>query len=120
MRRQLAILISVTFSAVTASAQQQTPEQHDSGAPTTSQSPAIDRPSAPTLPEAKRPRPETHGQAANFEDRWSAQREIPDRLPEAMMPDVNPSNIDQAAKPPLDQGNENWDPPPIAAPTTQR
>ena len=56
--------------------------------------------------------PETTGQAPNFEDRWSAQREAPDRLPTA--------TTAQAPRPPLDQGNGNWDPPPINAPTTQR
>jgi hypothetical protein len=81
MRKQLAILASsaLLISVGTASAQKQTPQQYDkSGAPS-------------GLPEAKSPAPdatgapvsETTGQAPKFEDRWSAQRDTPDRPPAA-------------------------------------
>jgi hypothetical protein len=94
MRKQLAILASsaLLISVGTASAQKQTPQQYDkSGAPSGLQSTTSDKPSAVTLPEAKSPAPdatgapvsETTGQAPKFEDRWSAQRDTPDRPPAA-------------------------------------
>jgi hypothetical protein len=60
--------------------------------------------------------PETTGQAATFEDRWSAQRETPARPPATT--DQAPQLKD--AQPMLDQGNSSWSSPPVTAPTTQR
>jgi hypothetical protein len=64
--------------------------------------------------------PETTGQAPSFEDRWAAQREIPDRPPAATKPDANassPGTTGQAPREaPADPGNGNWVPP--AAPST--
>ena len=109
LRKQLLILASFALiinSGVTL-AQPETPQQDDSG--------------APSGLRANTGAPETTGQAPNFEDRWSAQRETPDRLPTATLPGAGaPRTTDQAPRPLLDQGNGNWDPPPINAPTTQR
>jgi hypothetical protein len=112
LRKQLIILGSAALiiSFGLALAQQKTPLQNDKfGAP----SGITETP--PYTPDAKSP--ET-GQAANFEDRWSAQRETPDRLPTARIPGpAAPRTSDPAA---LDQGNGNWDPPAVSAPSTQR
>jgi hypothetical protein len=94
MRKQLVILASsaLLISVGTASAQKQTPQLYDkSGAPSGLQSTTPDKLPAVTLPEAKTPAPEatgapvseTTGQAPKFEDRWSAQRDTPDRPPTA-------------------------------------
>ena len=124
MRKQLAILASsaLLISVGTASAQEQTPQQYDkSGAPSGLQSTTPDRAPVVSLPEANTAAPETTGQAASFEDRWSAQRETTDRLPTATMPGADaPRTTDQGPRPLLDQGNGNWDPPPVTAPSTQR
>jgi hypothetical protein len=62
---------------------------------------------------------ETTGQPPKFEDRWSAQGETLDRPPITTMSDANtPSTTGQVPKPPLDQGNGNWVPPPVTAPST--
>jgi hypothetical protein len=103
-------------------AEPQTPQQYDkSSAPSGLQSTTPDKAPVVTLPEANTSAPETTGQAPNFEDRWSAQGETPDRLPTATMPSADaPRNTDQSQRPLLDQGNGNWDPPPVTAPSTQR
>jgi hypothetical protein len=124
LRKQLIILASsaLIISSGVALAQQETPQQyHKSGAPSGLQSTTPDRAPVVTLPEANTAAPESTGQGPNFEDRWSAQRETPDRLPTATMPGADaPRTTDQAPRPLLDQGNGNWDPPPVTAPTTQR
>jgi hypothetical protein len=60
--------------------------------------------------------PETTGQAATFEDRWSAQRATPERPPTTT--DQAPQLKD--AQPPPDQGNSSLTSPPVTAPSTQR
>ena len=110
LRKQLLILASfaLIINSGVALAQQETPQQYDESG-------------APSGLRANTGAPETTGQAPNFEDRWSAQRETPDRLPTATLPGAGaPRTTDQAPRPLLDQGNGNWDPPPINAPTTQR
>src|SRR6266508_5531552 len=66
--------------------------------------------------------PETTGQAPSFEDRWAAQREIPDRPPAARKPDADassPGTTGQAPREaPADPGNGSWVPP--AAPRHDR
>jgi hypothetical protein len=108
LRKQLLILASfaLIINSGIAVAQQETPQQQDKSG-------------APSGLRANTGAPETTGQAPNFEDRWSAQRETPDRLPTATLPDSGASRTTDQA-PTLDQGNGNWDPPPINAPTTQR
>ena len=103
-------------------AQYETPQQYDkSSAPSGLQSTTPDKAPVVTLPEANTPAPETTGEAANFDDRWSAQSETPARLPTATMPGADAlSTTDQPRRPVLDQGNSNWNPPPVTAPTTQR
>ena len=110
LRKQLLILASfaLIINSGVALAQQQMPQQYDKSG-------------APSGLRANTGAPETTGQAPNFEDRWTAQRETPDRLPKATLPGAGaPRTTDQAPRPLLDQGNGNWDPPPINAPTTQR
>ena len=110
LRKQLLILASfaLIINSGVALAQQETPQQYDKSG-------------APSGLRANTGAPETTGQAPNFEDRWSAQRETPDRLPKATLPGADASRTtDQAPRPLPDQGNGNWDPPPINAPTTQR
>ena len=76
-----------------ASARSETPSNYDkSGVPSTLQSTTPDNSPVVVLPEAKAP--ETGGAAAS-------------------------ETTGYAAKVPLDQGNGNWDPPPVTAPTTQ-
>ena len=101
-------------------AEPQTPQQYDkSSAPSGLQSTTPAQAPVVTLPEANGTAPETTG-AANF-DRRSAQGESPGRLPTATMPGADaPSTTDQPRRPVLDQGNGNWDPPPVTAPSTQR
>ena len=103
-------------------AQYETPQQYDkSSAPSGLQSTTPDKAPVVTLPEGNTPAPETTGQAANFDDRWSAQSETPGRLPTATMPGADaPRTTDQPQRSLLDQGNGNWDPPPVTAPSTQR
>ena len=103
-------------------AQYETPQQYDkSSAPSGLQSTTPDKAPVVTLPEANTPAPETTGQAANFDDRWSAQSETPARLPTATMPGADaPGTTGQPQRSPLDQGNGNWDPPSVTAPSTQR
>jgi hypothetical protein len=124
LRKQLVILASsaLLICSGVALAQQETPQQYDkSGAPSGLQSTTPDRAPVVSLPEANTAAPETTGQAPSFEDRWSAQRETTDRLPTATMPGADaPRTTDQGPRPLLDQGNGNWDPPPVTAPSTQR
>lgn len=97
MREQSAMLAvaALVISCSVASAQKQGPTPYDgSGAPIASQSTTPDRSPVVTLPEVNTrapeasgaPVPETTGQAANFEDRWSAQRESLGRPPAAATP----------------------------------
>jgi len=75
-----------------ASARSETPSDHDkSRAPSAVQSTTPDKPPLVILPEANAP--ETSGAASE-------------------------TSV-QVPKVPLDQGNGNWDPPPVTAPTTQ-
>ena len=102
-------------------AQHETPQQYDkSSAPRGLQSTTPDKAPVVTLPEANTPAPETTGQAPNFEDRWSAQGETPGRLPTATIPAADAPRTTDESRTPLDQGNGNWDPPPVTAPSTQR
>ena len=105
LRKQLLILASfaLIINSGVALAQQETPQQYDKSG-------------AHSGLRANTGASETTGDAPTFEDRWSAQRETPDRLPRATLPGAGAP--DQA--PTLDQGNGNWDPPPTNAPTTQR
>ena len=75
LRKQLLILASfaLIINSGVALAQQETPQQYDKSG-------------APSGLRANTGAPETTGQAPNFEDRWSAQRETPDRLPKATLP----------------------------------
>ncbi len=123
MRKQF--VISATALIITsglALAQHETPQQYDkSSAPSGLQSTTPDKSPVVTLPEANTSAPETTGEAANFDDRWSAQSETPARLPTATMPGADaPGTAGQPQKSPLDQGNGNWDPPSVTAPSTQR
>jgi hypothetical protein len=112
---------ALIFTSSLALAQYETPQQYDkSSAPSGLQSTTPAQAPVVTLPEANGTAPETTG-AANFDDRWSAQGESPGRLPTATMPGADaPSTTDQPRRPVLDQGNGNWDPPPVTAPSTQR
>ena len=123
LRKQF--VISATALIITsglALAQYETPQQYDkSSAPSGLQSTTPDKAPVVTLPEASTPAPATTGQAASFDDRWSAQGETPSRLPTATMPGADaPRTTDQPHRSVLDQGNGNWDPPPVTAPSTQR
>src|SRR4051812_40879875 len=123
LRKQF--VISTTALIITsglALAQYETPQQYDkSSAPSGLQSTTPDKAPVVTLPEANTPAPETTGEAANFDDRWSGQSETPARLPTATMPGADaPGTAGQPQKSPLDQGNGNWDPPSVTAPSTQR
>ena len=124
LRKQFVISASsaLIITSGLALAQYETPQQYDkSSAPSGLQSTTPDKAPVVTLPEANTPAPETPGQAANFDDRWAAQSETPDRLPTATMPGADaPRTTDQPPRPLLDQGNGNWDPPPVTAPSTQR
>ena len=95
-------------------AQSETPLQYDnSSAPSRLQS--------TTPAEASTPAPGTTGQSANFDERWSGQGETVGPPPTAAMPGTDaPRTTDQSQRSPLDQGNGNWDPPPVTAPSTQR
>ena len=76
-----------------ASARSETPSNYDkSGVPSALQSTTPDNSPVVVLPAAKAP--ETGGAEAS-------------------------ETTGHAAKVPLDQGNGNWDPPPVTAPTTQ-
>jgi hypothetical protein len=123
LRKQFVIsATALTITSGIALAQYQTPQQYDkSSAPSGLQSTTPDKAPVVTLPEANTPAPETTGEAANFDDRWSAQSETPARLPTASMPGADaPGTAGQPQRSPLDQGNGNWDPPSVTAPSTQR
>jgi hypothetical protein len=123
LRKQFVIFASSTLIITSglALAQYETPQEYDkSSAPSGLQSTTPDKAPVVTLPEANTSASET-GQAANFDDRWSAQGESPGRLPTATMPGADaPRTTDQPRRSVLDQGNGNWDPPPVTAPSTQR
>jgi hypothetical protein len=123
LRKQFVISASsaLIIASGLALAQHETPQQYDkSSAPTGLQSTTPNKAPVVTLPEANTPAPETTGQAPNFEDRWSAQGETPVRLPTATMPAADAPRTTDHSRTPLDQGNGNWDPPPVTAPSTQR
>ena len=85
---------------------------------TSAQQPPLDA-ASPNMTQPNTSVSETTGQPPKFEDRWSAQGETLDRPPITTMSDANtPSTTGQVPKPPLDQGNGNWDPPPVTAPST--
>ncbi len=124
LRKQFVISASsaLIITSGLALAQYETPQQYDKpSAPSGLQSTTPDKAPVVTLPEANTPAPETTGEATNFDDRWSAQSETPGRLPTATMPGADaPRTTDQPQRPLLDQGDGNWDPPPVTAPSTQR
>ena len=123
LRKQFVISASsaLIITSGLALAQYDTPQQYDkSSAPSGLQSTTPDKEPVVTLPEANTPAPETTGQAANFDDRRSAQGETPGRLPTATMPGVDAPRTTDQSRTPLDEGNGNWDPPPVTAPSTQR
>jgi hypothetical protein len=83
----------VLITGSIASAKSESPSDYQkSGAPTALQSTTPDRPPVVTLPEANAP--ETSGAPVS-------------------------ETTGHAPKAPLDQGNGNWDPLPVTAPTTQ-
>ena len=124
MRKQFVIFAScaLLITSGLAVAQYETPQGYDkSSASSGLQTTTPDETPVVTLPEANTSASETTGQGANFDDRWSAQGETPGRLPTATMPGADAlSTTDQPRRPVLDQGNSNWNPPPVTAPTTQR
>jgi hypothetical protein len=90
MRSQSILLVTATLLISTGVAlaqdQTQTPQHYDKcSAPSGLQSTTPDKPPVVTLPEANAPAPaasgapvtESTGQAAKFEDRWSAQGGVP-------------------------------------------
>ena len=124
LTKQFVILAcsALIITSSLALAQYETPQQYDkSSAPSGLQSTTSDEAPVVALSEAKTSAPETTGQEANFDDRWSAQSETPGRPPRATMPGADaPRTTDQPQGSPLDQGNGNGDPPPVTAPSTQR
>jgi hypothetical protein len=83
----------VLITGSIASAKSESPSDYEkSGAPTALQSTTPDRPPVVTLREANAP--ETTGASTS-------------------------ETTGHAPKVPMDQGNGNWDPPPVTSPTTQ-
>jgi hypothetical protein len=102
MRKLILASAALLIGAGMTSAQQQPPQA-----------------ASPNMTEPNTSVSETTGRSPKFEERWSVQDETWDRPPVTNMSDPNrPSTTGQAPKPPLDQGNGNWVPPPVTAPST--